>query len=89
MKLRSLVFILVLAFGGLGLVRDVVTHGGVSAKDTLVLALGALGLAQNVTSNGGVGQKDAGKPLEVTAKDPTPVTEIVAKGAARADHKAA
>ena len=64
MKIRSLVFI-------------------------LVLALGALGLAQNVTGNGGVGQKDAGKPAKTTAKDRTRVTEIVAKGAARADDKAA
>jgi hypothetical protein len=89
MKLRSLVFILVLALGALGLVRDVVTHGDMRTIDALMLALGALGLAQDVISNGGVGQTDAGNSAVTTAKDRTRVTEIAAKGAARADDKAA
>lgn len=55
----------------------------------LMLALGALGLAQDVTSNGGAGQTDGGKSGETTAKDRTRVTEIVAKGAASAEDKAA
>ena len=55
----------------------------------LVLALGALGLARDVTSNDGLGQTDARRSAETTAKGRTRVTEIVAKGAARAVDKAA